>query len=47
MRIRIAVEYQYACIVAGWILRSIDDDKNKSDVKIIDDFYVIVHARIR
>ena len=47
MRTGIAVQHRYACIVAGQILRYIDDDNNKFYVKIIDDFYVIVQARIR
>ena len=45
--IGIAVQHQYACIVADRILRYIDGDNNKLYVKIIDDFYVIVQVNIR
>ena len=47
MRIGIAVQHQNASIIAGRILRYIDDDNNKLYIKIIDDLYVIVHARRR
>ena len=44
MRIRIAVQHQDACSLAGRRLHSSDNDNNKVYVKIIDNFYVIVHA---
>ena len=47
MWIRIAVKHQDACIEVGCILRSIDNNKNDIYVEIIDDLYVIAHARRR
>ena len=42
MRIRIAVQHQDACTLAGWILSSSGDNKNKVYVNMIDNLYVIV-----
>ena len=39
--------HQDACIVAGWILHSNNNDNNTLYINIIDNFYVIVNARIR
>ena len=47
MRIGISVYHQDSCIFAGQIMLSIGDDNNKVYVKIIDDFYVILHVRRR
>ena len=47
MRIGIAVQHQDVCSVAGRRLNSSDNDKKQVYVKIIDNFYVIVHARRR
>ena len=46
-RIRIAVQYQDACIVAGRRLFSIDKYKNKLYVKTIGDLYFVLYVRIR
>ena len=46
MRTGIADQHQYACIVAGRKLHSSENDKNQVYIKIIDNFYVIVQARI-
>ena len=45
--IGISVQQQYAYILAGRILRYIDDGNNKLYSKIIDDLNVIVQARVR
>ena len=42
MRIRIAVQHQNACSIAGQRLRCIGYYNNKLSVKIIDNFCVIV-----
>ena len=47
MRIRAAVQQKYACSVVGWKLRSSGGNEKKVYVNIIDNFYVIVHARRR
>ena len=47
MRIRITVQHQDACSIAGWRLHSSENDDNNVYVKIIGKFYDIVHARRR
>ena len=47
MQIGIAVQHQAACNFVGRRLISSNNDNNKFCVKIIDNFYVIVHARRR
>ena len=47
MRTGIAFQHQDACSVAGRRLHSSDNDNNQVYVKIIDNFYVIVHAKVR
>ena len=44
MRIGITVQQQDSCGIAGRRPHSSDNDNNKVYVKIIDNFYVIVHA---
>ena len=46
MRIRIAVQRQDACSAVGQRMHSSENDKNQVYVNIIDNFYVIVQARI-
>ena len=47
MKIVIAVQHQDACSVAGQGLYSSENDNKKLYVNIVDNFYVIVHTRIR
>ena len=47
MRIDIVVQHQDYCSVTSRRLYSSDNDKNKVYVKIFDNFYVIIQARIR
>ena len=47
MRIGIAVQHQDDCMVAVRRLHSSDNDNNQVYVNMVDDFYVIVHTRIR
>ena len=46
IRIGIAVQYQYACIVKGQGLNSRDNDNNQVYFKIIDNLYIIVQDNI-
>ena len=45
IRTGVFVERQYAYNVAGWRLNSSYNDNNKFYVRIIDNFYIIVHTR--
>ena len=47
IRIGVAVQHQDVCSVAGRRLHSSDNDNNQVYVNMVDNFYVIVHTRIR
>ena len=47
MQISIAVQQKGTCSIVGWRLRSNGGYNNEVSICIIDNFYVIVHPRIR
>ena len=47
MRIRVTVQHQGALNIAGWRLHSRENDNNQVYVNMVDNFYVIVHTRIK
>ena len=47
MRIRVAVQHQNACSVAVQGLHYTDKDNNQLYVNMVDNFYFIVHTKIK